>query len=608
MNINELKQLLLKAIDGYNSKSYTRVLTRTYPSLAQEIRNVTAQFNPTNLNESIYILLKEEPKICPNGKKPLFSSYEKGYRIGCGQAASCQCVKDSQREKMFNWHDTITDEKKEQMTLKAKETFVKNYGVDNPMKVDEFVEKLKNTNQEKYGSDYTLGSDIIKERIKQTNIEKYGVASPFENPEIQEKIKQTTLERYGGLMTHAREASYKKYNGNNPFTDEEVKAKRVVTMVEKYNTPHALSNKEIFDKMIKNNIEKYGYPNVMHKHYKSETWKILNDPIEFAKVIKNKNSMQISMELDINSSIVLRYARKYNILDQMVFEPLSAMEDDLKDWLIQQDIPFKQHDRTVLSDKREIDFLFKDFNFGIELNSFTIHSELQGGKDSNYHLQKYIGCNMNNIHLLQYWQDEYWKGNNIVKSKILYLTNRIKNKIHARKVKLKVIEDTNEERDFLELNHIQGFADYRQHSMGAYYDDRLIGVMCFSNTTGRMDLIRYATDINMVSSGLFTRMLKQSVNDFKLSGKITSLSDNRHSDGNVYYRSGWTFAANSESTYSYTDYKTRFNKQTFTKDKIAKRFGIDSDTMKKYTEWEIMQELGYDRIWDVGKKRWTINV
>lgn len=38
------------------------------------------------------------------------------------------------------------------------------------------------------------------------------------------------------------------------------------------------------------------------------------------------------------------------------------------------------------------------------------------------------------------------------------------------------------------------------------------------------------------------------------------------------------------------------------KSKIAKKFGVD---ITGKTEWELMQQLGYDRIWDSGKIKWV---
>ena len=44
------------------------------------------------------------------------------------------------------------------------------------------------------------------------------------------------------------------------------------------------------------------------------------------------------------------------------------------------------------------------------------------------------------------------------------------------------------------------------------------------------------------------------------------------------------------------------------KSKLASRFGLDPDYVKNSTEWQIVQELGYDRLWDAGKKKWELTL
>jgi hypothetical protein len=609
MDIKELKLLVSNAIKGFNSKSYTRVLTLSYPSLAEELKNVTAQFNPKNLNESIFILLKEEPKNCSRGNKPIFASYELGYKTSCGKSGVCACSKEQQQKKIAEWHQSLDSAQKEKMIQKSKDTMFANHGVYNSMQSAKSVEKLKKTNLEKYGAEFPFGSDAIKTKIKKTNLEKYGVEKPFQNADIRNKGNKTTIEKYGSLMTHARKAAYEKYNGENPWYDTDVQEKRKHTMIEKYDTPHALKNKQIFDKMQIDNIAKFGRPNPAQLSYSDTTWEIVKDPAKFLETVKDKNSVQIANELGTDSGTILRYARKYNVLDKMVFQPLSAMEDDLKGWLDEQGIKYKQHDRTILSGRKEVDFYFPDNNFGIELNGLYQHSELSCGKDNLYHIQKYKGCEMKHIQLLQYWQDEYWAHRKNIHSKILYLSNKITNKIHARKLELKIIENTSLERDFYESNHIQGFAEYRQHSAGAFYNDQLVGIISFAQNNGRMELIRYATDLGIVCNGLFSRLLKFSINSFKLSGRIVSLSDNRHGNGNLYYQSGWKYESELPPDYMYTDdYQTRQHKQHFRKANLIKRFSLDPTWVANHTEWEIVQEFGFDRLWDAGKKRWSLTI
>ncbi len=61
--------------------------------------------------------------------------------------------------------------------------------------------------------------------------------------------------------------------------------------------------------------------------------------------------------------------------------------------------------------------------------------------------------------------------------------------------------------------------------------------------------------------------------------------------------------------YCYTgNFYKRENKQQFMKDKIAKKFNLTPEYVASKTEWELMQELDYDRLWDAGKVRWSMKV
>lgn len=81
--------------------------------------------------------------------------------------------------------------------LKRAESNMKVYGVDNPMKVDEFKENQRKTIQANYGVDFPLQNKEILEKVKRTNMERYGVDVYAKTQECQDKMKKTNLERYG---------------------------------------------------------------------------------------------------------------------------------------------------------------------------------------------------------------------------------------------------------------------------------------------------------------------------------------------------------------------------------------------------------------------------
>lgn len=90
----------------------------------------------------------------------------------------------------------------------------------------------------------------------------------------------------------------------------------------------------------------------------------------------------------------------------------------------------------------------------------------------------------------------------------------------------------------------------------------------------------------------------------KSSKTIVSFSDNCHSNGDLYRKSGFSIDCIIGPCYSYTlNGKPRENRQKYMKSKIAKKFDIDVSNM---TEWQAMQGLGYDRVWDCGKIKWIL--
>ena len=411
------------------------------------------------------------------------------------------------------------------------------------------------------------------------------------NPATALKAKSTLQEKHGQDVANPGQLkSHREYmaSANSPMKSPETKLKL----------------KRIFE-------EKYGKfrSNPGLRNCTDEQLCILIDDSKFAEIVKGKSAVTVSKETGLNHSTIMRRAYKLNLLDTMIYKPNSAMEHDLKCWLDLQDISYQQHNRTILPNHFELDFYFPQWNFAVELHGLFHHSELAGKKDQLYHQQKYIGCKIKNIQLIQIWQDEYWQHREVVLSKILYLAGLITNKIPARKCDLSILQDINLERDFMNTNHIQGFAEYRQYSLGAWYNDELVGVMSFSLQKNRLELVRYATKIDSVASGLFSKMLKQSIKEFAFTGQIISFSDSRISNGNLYLKSGFVRDIELKADYCYTyDYNSRIHKQNCMKSKLINRHNLDSNLSTQYTEWALAQELGYDRLWDAGKVKWIYKI
>lgn len=125
---------------------------------------------------------------------------------------------------------------------KAKDTWVKKYGVDSPLKSDEIQNKIKKTNLEKYGVERPLASANIREKVRATSMERYDAYTPLENVEVREKIKQTNLSKYGV---------------DNPLKSKNIQNKIKETIIARYGVDNISKNPEIKEKMSRSAKERF---------------------------------------------------------------------------------------------------------------------------------------------------------------------------------------------------------------------------------------------------------------------------------------------------------------------------------------------------------------
>lgn len=250
----------------------------------------------------------------------------------------------------------------------------------------------------------------------------------------------------------------------------------------------------------------------------------------------------------------------------------------------------------------EIDILINDTNIGIEYNGLFYHSESMG-KNKNYHLDKTKLAENKGIKLIHIFEDEWLTKKDIVKNRLKTILGVDKNKIFARKCIIKEINV--EDKDiFLNEVHIQG-SDKSSVRLGAYYCDELVGVMTFSKlrkvlgskneNDSEYELLRFA---NKSVIGLVGKFLKYFIKNYGPT-KIISYADRRWSPIAkycVYNKVGFNFVGETKPNYWYMkNYRTREYRYNYRKDILVSK-GYDSNK----TEFKIMNELGYDKIWDCG--------
>ena len=199
------------------------------------------------------------------------------------------------------------------------------------------------------------------------------------------------------------------------------------------------------------------------------------------------------------------------------------------------------------------------------------------------------------------YEDDFDNKLDIIKSQISNWLG-LSNKIYARKTYIKEV-NTEEYRNFLNQNHIQGFVASKL-VYGLYYNNELISLMSFDRKEGRYNMSDNEWNLNIFcnllnhqviggASKLLNHFIKQNN-----PSRIISYADKDWSFGNLYYVLGFKLVNESKPDYKYIVDGVRKSKQNFTKNKLGK-MGHDISL----TEAQIMNNIGINRIYDCGKMK-----
>jgi hypothetical protein len=249
----------------------------------------------------------------------------------------------------------------------------------------------------------------------------------------------------------------------------------------------------------------------------------------------------------------------------------------------------------------ELDCFHPEAKFAVEYCGLYWHTETRKGKQA--HVKKYQICAKEGIRLITIFEDEWQNRRSQIEGFLAAALGISTTTIGARSCTIEWVDRTHTEtRDFLNLTHIQGAPNPAQTQRHAIlrYQGQIVSAMSFGrHHRGHTDpvLSRYA-----VRSGFCIRGGAQRLFAFArhiYTGRIISWSDSRWTDGALYSRLGFTLESQLPIDYSYVQGKRRVSKQSMTKKKL--QCGTNE------TEYQKAMILGWDRIWDCGKKRWCFN-
>ncbi|HLD91673.1 MAG TPA: GNAT family N-acetyltransferase [Patescibacteria group bacterium] len=261
---------------------------------------------------------------------------------------------------------------------------------------------------------------------------------------------------------------------------------------------------------------------------------------------------------------------------------------------------------------KELDIYIPSLNLAIEYNGLHWHSERipKHAENHNYHYDKMKQANEQGIRLITIFEDEWLDRNSQVKNYLKSVLGIYDRKIYARKCELKEVERSIAAK-FLDDHHIQGKTTFKI-AFGLYFEDELLGLVTGNihhrqkgeGTPFVLNRLVFKDGVQILGGA--SRLVKKLTEYAKDMGykELISWSDNRYSEGTVYEKCGFKLVEHLLPDYSYVaPDMTRQSKQSNKKDLLLKKGAVG--TMAN-TEKELAMSLELYRIWDCGKKRWSI--
>jgi len=534
-----------------------------------------SKIQSNNFAAMVYSACYELDNICSREKIKKFESFSKGF-VGCGPANKCECVRQVVSQSVKEKKKTITKEKQLQINERRRKTNLQKYGVTNVAQTPENRQKF----QEWYANPENVEQNL--ERIRKTNIERYGVENCKSLPEVEQKIIATCLAKYG--VTNVAQI---------PSTKMKLRAR----MAEYKLTGHLIKKGyDRFSEYIQANY-KFTLLTPKEDYLGYESKQILRFSCnECEEMIEKKFSYGVGLRCNSCNPVIKNY--------------VSKEQQGIFDYITQNlNIVGYQSDRSLIN-PYEIDMVFSNEKIAIEYCGLYWHSENSAGKNKNYHAEKMKKVNEIGYRLITIFSDEWTKTPHIVKSKLTNIFGKTSKKHFARNLVVKQVT-FKESRDFLNQYHLQG-ASSAKINLGLYTkENELTALMTFSNGRAALnntnknneyELVRFVTNSDLVVGGA-SKLLKHFIKEYQPS-QIISYADLRWSEGNLYKKLGFDVVSKPTIGYWYvSEYKKREHRFNFTKQQLV-REGADP----ALTEWEIMKELGYDRIWDCGHQKFTMDL
>lgn len=309
--------------------------------------------------------------------------------------------------------------------------------------------------------------------------------------------------------------------------------------------------------------------------------------------IKTKSSEEIAKELKISPTSVLIALHSRNISWES--KQYSRGEKEVVSFIksiLPTDTLILENKRNIIKFNKELDIYIPSMNIAIEYNGVFYHKD-----KPKIHQQKMQLCRDVGIRLIQIWDIDWEKKQELIKKKLSNILQVSTDRCFARKTVVKRINNV-ESREFLNTNHVYGYKPAKD-VFGLYYQEKLVAVMSFS----RGHLERFATSMSVV--GGFSKLFSFAKNDMQFTSCVTYADLCWSSiDNNVYLTNGFVLDKINPPNYFWVKRFVKYSRQKFQKSKL-RNFPNFADNK---SESVIMKEAGYHKIYDAGHAKliWSV--
>lgn len=586
--ISHLKSLSDEQIKAWmrfsdNKELLKSVWSEVYPSLPL-----------LNVGEAAYCFKYGASPICSTSNHRKFKQFPKGYYNVCDLGmAKCDCYLSERKSLSLKASRNMTEDDRATRVEKYKKTMIERYGVENGFQHPAIKEKSRQTIKDRYGVESVHQIPGVPEKRVENSRAKWGTDHPRQSEAVNQRIKDTNLKRYGDYYA---------------IRTPDVLEKAHASMLKKYGVTNYFSVPDHQKKIRDALYEQTGCTNQGQLKLSEGVLAILTNEEEFTKLCIGNNFEYVAASLGTSAFTVARYARLYDIVDQMSLGYGSAQEKLLADTIRNMGVAVVERSRQLIP-PYEVDIYLPEYKMAIEYNGIYHHTEFTGKKDKYYHLKKYELCRDRGIDLIQVCSTVYQKKKDVILSMIkgkLGMSSRIP----ARKCILREVS-YRDAVEFLDKTHLMTSTTTGSIRLGLYYCDELVQILTLGNsrkamsgksTVGEYEIIRIASKLDTVVVGGLSKLFTYFVTEYAPS-RVFSYSDLRYFTGKSLKQLGFRDVGVSKVGYWYTDYVNVFHRYNFRKDELVRK-GHDPS----FTESEIMRGLGYDRLWDCGQQKWEWTV